>query len=409
MMTASDRTRDCEVLIAGAGPVGLMLACRLGALGVRCLLVERRTHPPRHSRAIGVMPPTLAKLQALGLADAVVAAGCRVPRAVVHDASRELGAVDFAALPPPFPFVLSIPQDDFMRVLQEAVVAQACVEQRNGEEVTGLVQDAGGVTAEITEEGGGTVRTVRAAFLAACDGASGELRELLDVDRPARRYAPSFLMGDYEDRTDWGATAHLFFTPHGSVESFPLPHRRRRWVVLADPAVPERTAAELRRRIRALAGIALPAADELWHSDFTPERRLNRHYVRGRAACCGDSAHVMSPIGGQGMNTGLADAWHLADALEQTLRHGRPHAPLLAHYESVRRRAFRCAAHRAACGMWLGTRTGAAASALRSWVIRRVLFGTPLRHRLAPFFSMLTIPEEPGPADSATPAGERAS
>ena len=397
-MTGNGRKEDPGVVIAGAGPVGLFLANLLGAHGVRCLLVERRTQRPQHSRAIGIMPPTLMKFRAVDLSDAVVAAGCRVQQAVVHDSDRVLGRVDFSALPRPYPFILSIPQHNLMRILEDRTVAQTTIEFRAGTELTGMEQDANGVTAELRDAETGTVHTVRTPFLAACDGAAGRIRNMLNLDTPGTPYAPSFLMGDYEDRTGWNHTAHLFFTPGGSVESFPLPRNKRRWVVLADPASSDRHSAELRRRVRALAGIELSEEDELWHSVFTPERRLNRRYVRSRVACCGDSAHVMSPIGGQGMNTGLADAWHLAASLRRALREGQPHGPLLAGYESDRRRAFRRAANRAACGMWLGTRTGRLPSALRSQAIRYLLFGTPLRHHLAPFFSMLTIPDGPDPA-----------
>jgi len=382
---------DAEVLIAGAGPVGLFLAALLGARGVRCLLVERRAQRPQHSRAIGVMPPTLAMFRAVGVADTVTAAGCRVHSAVVHDARQVLGTLAFNALPGPFPFVLAIPQNELMGILEAAVAATPSVAFHRSTELVALAQDDEGVTAELRGSGAAT-RTVRARFLAACDGAGGDLRAWLEVDAPVRPYAPSFLMGDYADRTGWGDAAHLFFTPGGSVESFPLPQQGRRWVVLADPCAAGRDAAELRRRVRALSGVDLPEGDQRWHSAFTPEYRLNRRYVRGRVACCGDSAHVMSPIGGQGMNTGFADAWHLARALDRTVHGGQPHAPLLARYEACRRLAFHRAARRAAGGMWIGTRTGRLPSALRSRFIRYLLFGTPLRHRLAPFFAMLTIP-----------------
>lgn len=384
--------KDVEVLIAGAGPVGLFLAYLLGRQGVRCLLVERRREPVRHSRAIGVMPPTLALFRAVGLAETMIAAGSRVQRAVVHDVKRELGCLDFHNLPPPFPFVLSLPQNMLMQTLERAANSLQQVSYSPGTSLSAIRQDADGVIAEIVENGGNNTLPVRAGFLAACDGAGGSLRRLLQVDAPTIPYRPSFLMGDYVDRTGWGDEAHLFFTPAGSVESFPMPEQMRRWVVLADPAASDRQPRELRRRILQLTGTELQAEDQRWHSDFIPQYRLNRRYVNGRAVCCGDSAHVMSPIGGQGMNTGLADAWHLANALEQSLRGGLPHAPLLAHYEKCRRQAFKTAARRAAMGMWLGTRTGRVSSALRSAFIRHILFINPMRRRLAPFFAMMTIP-----------------
>ena len=101
----------------------------------------------------------------------------------------------------------------------------------------------------------------------------------------------------------------------------------------------------------------------------------------------------MSPIGGQGMNTGLADAWHLASVLQRLCNTGESPEKQLARYEHYRRHAFRIAANRAACGMWLGTRKGYRVASLRNIFVRHILFGTSLRHHLASYFAMLTIPD----------------
>jgi 2-polyprenyl-6-methoxyphenol hydroxylase-like FAD-dependent oxidoreductase len=199
-------------------------------------------------------------------------------------------------------------------------------------------------------------------------------------------------MGDFPDATSWAGEARLVFTPTGSIESFPLPRGRRRWVVQAECETPD--AAVIARRVKAVTGVLLDPGAAEGVTRFTPERRLSGGYFKGRVVLCGDAAHVMSPIGGQGMNTGLADAWHLASVLCHLCATGEAPGPRLTQYERCRRRAFGVAADRAARGMWLGTLKGPMAAALRSLFIRDILRGPFLRDRLAPHFAMLTIPDE---------------
>ena len=398
-MSVTDAPGRTDVVIVGAGPVGSFLACLLGALGVRVLILERRDQALDRSMAIGIMPPTLSRFAALGLTRELVAAGCPVREAVVHDATRPLGRLDFSTLPEPYPFLLSLPQRHLVRTLWQRMRATESVRFETGVRATTIVQDAADVAVHLESGTDASSRqTVRGRFLALCDGARGPLRAQLGVDRPARRYAPSFVMGDAADDTGWGHVAHIFFTPSGSVESFPLPAGRRRWVALADPADASDDAVHLARRVGRIAGLRLPADAIRESSRFTPEYRLVRRYRVGRVALCGDAAHIMSPIGGQGMNVGLGDAWRLAAVLAALVREdGRPE-PLFAQYERRRRRAFRRASHRAAAGMWLGTRTGSAASRLRAAVIRHgLLRPAPVRQRLALSFSMWTIPEGDDP------------
>ena len=236
----------------------------------------------------------------------------------------------------------------------------------------------------------GTEQDLTAAYVVACDGHDSALRRMLGVPISRKQYPVSFVMGDFPDATTWQSEAHLFFSPRGSIESFPLPHNQRRWIALTDCPNPDTEV--LVAQVRTITGCKLEGSAELWHSSFTPERILARSFFRDRVVLCGDAAHVMSPIGGQGMNTGFADAWNLASVLRKLHQAHEPHAPMFAGYESNRRHAFRIAANRAARGMWLGTRTGQLPSAMRAFILRHALSSSPFSRYLATYFSMLSIP-----------------
>jgi len=387
---ASSNALDADVIVIGAGPVGLFLAHLLGRAGMKTLLLEKRQVEATASMAIGVMPPSLKMFESIAMAAPLVQAGCAVRSAVVHDESSILGCLDFSTLPAPFPFILSIPQGELMRLLRERLTDYSSIRFMEGCEAIGVRQSVASVTVQMRDVRDGTGKDLTASYVVACDGHDSPMRRILGVPTSWKQYPVSFVMGDFPDTTTWQSQAHLFFTPRGSVESFPLPHQQRRWIALTDSPNPD--ANVLAAQVRTITGCRLEVSAELWHSPFTPERLLAKTFFKDRVVFCGDAAHVMSPIGGQGMNTGFADAWQLAEILGQLHRTHEAHAPLFARHESDRRHAFRIAANRAARSMWLGTRTGRIPSAMRAFIIRRALSSLSFTRYLATYFSMLNIP-----------------
>jgi len=390
MITAS-KSYDADIIVVGAGPSGTFLANLLGKMGLSCLLLEKRVDLSTSSMAIGVMPPSLKRFDHINLTTPILDAGCPVTRASILTENSLLGTLDLSCLPPPFNYVLSIPQSTLVRILRDKLCAWPQVRLLLGQETQSVTQTHDGVVIETRDTATGNPVSLSARFAVACDGSRSPMRTYLGIPIEGKTYSQSFMMGDFPESTPWTGEARIFFTTTGSIESFPLPQSRRRWVIQANPMLPNATA--IVQRVEKITGIALEAGQAEWVTTFTPERRLCRHYFKGRVALCGDAAHVMSPIGGQGMNTGLADAWHLASVLERLCATREPPERLFARYDHCRRHAFRIAANRAACGMWLGTRQGQRATSLRSAFIRNVLFGTSLQRHLAPYFAMLTIPD----------------
>jgi 2-polyprenyl-6-methoxyphenol hydroxylase-like FAD-dependent oxidoreductase len=197
-------------------------------------------------------------------------------------------------------------------------------------------------------------------------------------------------MGDFIDKSEFKNEAHLFFTNKGPVESFPLPGGKRRWIVTTDKFMEKPKTGYLQKEVAKRCGIDISKHKNLNQSPFGVQHFLSSKYYNNSIIFCGDACHVMSPIGGQGMNTGFADAELCAEMLDKILNKNINHETFFAKYEKYRKKAAITATRRAWISMRIGTIKGKILSILRNILIKILI--VTLKNNIPPYFSMLTIP-----------------
>jgi 2-polyprenyl-6-methoxyphenol hydroxylase-like FAD-dependent oxidoreductase len=382
---------ETDVAIVGSGPTGLLLANLLGARAVRTFIFDKRDVPQSSSMAIGITPPSLEIMRSLALDQVFQNAGLPVRHAEVYEERTCVGRLDFARMDSEYPFFLSLPQARTIEILQENLSAFPSVTFQSGVTFTGLSQEGRGVRATLRDSAGNPFE-LQSRFLIGADGHKSAVRQAAGLTVREKVYPQRFVMADFQDDSGLGVEARLFFNAEASVESFPLPGGYRRWIVQGEAAAHEDPLQHLLRKVERLTGFELSRQPPQFVSVFGAKRMLVDCYHRGRVLLVGDAAHVMSSIGGQGMNTGFADAEMLAEILPLVLKRPARIDGCFAAYHRIRRRAFEVAATRAELGMWLGTRQGRLASWCRKQFVRHVLFSGLIERRLAPHFAMLTIP-----------------
>jgi len=379
-----------DIIVVGAGPVGLLAALLSAQHGLHVLLLEQTELRDSRSRAVGVTPPSLEILEGLGLAGAFIDQGVAVRSAEAHGRRRRLGILDFSGLGGDFPFVLSIPQQRTSALLEQAVLVNPSIRFLRGHRVTGCCEAKERVTVSGKRGAAGDFR-FEAQYVLACDGGRSAVRESLGIPFEGAPYRHTFLMGDYQDCTGWGEKALFFLTPRGSVESFPLPGGKRRFVLSTPHFIEAYTTGYLQAELLRRSGVDVAGVRQYWESGFGVQRFTAKWFCRGRVFLCGDAAHLMTPVGGQNMNTGFADA-ELAAWFSALLIAGRIPAHLAARvYDRARKKAAGAALRRAQMTMLAGASGGTLWSALRN-LAALLLLKTPLRSALARFFSMQSIP-----------------
>ncbi|MBM6403277.1 FAD-dependent monooxygenase [Phycicoccus sp. CSK15P-2] len=355
-----------DVLVVGAGPTGLTLACGLARDGVQCRVVDRTPEYNTASKAKTIQPRALEVLDDLDAADHVLAQGVvDLPMHVHEDdgSVTERPGISIRVTDPvgvPYPDPLWIGQFDVEAALRDRL-AFSGVEVELGSEVTGLRVDADGVDVDLWVDGHPT--RIRARYVVACDGGRSTVRELLGLELPGRtNEAERWYLGDVrtEGTLDRGAM-HVWPNPDGMVGLTPLPGTDL-WQFQApipedvtEPDVPSREHYQRMLDERAGAG-TVTLSDATWLSVYRTNVRMLESYGAGPVLFAGDAAHVHPPAGGQGMNTGIQDGYNLAWKLSTVLRGADPR--LLLSYSEERAPVARAVLDDSAGKMSLTSRAG---------------------------------------------------
>jgi len=326
-----------DVLVVGAGPVGLAMACELARSGVRCRIIDKAAERASTSRALAIFPRTLEMFQMMGMSDSVLKAGHQLNGVAIYNRSGQIGHIGFSNLPSRYRFAISLPQSETERLLIEHLALFGIVVDRE-KELVDLSQSADAVQV-VVRDSAGLEERFESRWLIGCDGAHSSVRHLLGLQFEGEAYPETFLLADVKmDGPLDHIHMHLFLTGDGIVGIFPFRGDRCRIIVNTQTPVGREPAGDLRLdEIQAIVesrtncGIGL--TDPIWLSRFrishrkVPEFRLNRTFLAG------DSAHIHSPAGGQGMNTGIQDAVNLAWKLALVVHKKSPDSLLNSYNE----------------------------------------------------------------------------
>ncbi len=332
---------DTDVLVVGAGPTGLMLADQLVRRGVRVAIIDRHAGPAQQTRALGVQARTLEIYAKLGIVNRALELGKRGTGANLWAQGRKMARVpigETGAKITPYPFILILGQDDNEKIMGDKL-RELGVSVQWETELVGLAQEPDKVTATLKMPDGSS-RTITAAWVGGCDGAHSSVRELSGITFPGAPYEHVFYVADTEatgsmvpDEINvylWQNGFHLLFPMRGKdhwriVGILPSDLRDRRDIGI-EAVLPS-------LRNEAGAGLSIKACS--WFSTYRIHHRSAQRFRDGRCFLLGDAAHVHSPVGAQGMNTGLQDAYNLAWKLALVVK-GQAGAALLDSYEQER-------------------------------------------------------------------------
>jgi 2-polyprenyl-6-methoxyphenol hydroxylase-like FAD-dependent oxidoreductase len=327
--------QQAEVIVVGAGPTGLALACILRQAGVEALVLDQAAEGANTSRAAVVHARTLEVLDELDVTRRLVAEGCVVPVFTVRDRARVLARIQFGTLPTAYPYTLMLPQSRTEAILNERLA-----------ELGGHVQRPYTSTEVTTAHDGATLavagpdgqrQTVQARYVVGADGMHSSIREAAGITFTGGRYAQSFVLADV--RMDWPLSpqeVQLFFSPAGLVVVAPLPGGHHRVVATVDSAPEHITEPDVQTLLDQRGPGRGRVHKVVWASRFRVHHRVADAYRRGPVLLAGDAAHVHSPAGGQGMNTGIQDAVDLGHTLCDVLREGAAEAALDGYQERRR-------------------------------------------------------------------------
>jgi 2-polyprenyl-6-methoxyphenol hydroxylase-like FAD-dependent oxidoreductase len=384
-----------EVLVIGAGPVGLTMAAELARYGVGVRIVDKAPARTDKSKALVLWSRTLELIDRMGCGASFVQAGLKVRGADIIAGGATIARVDFDGLKTPHPYGLMLPQSETERLMEQHLNSLG-VEVERQVEMIRFVADEDAVTAFLRRPDG-SEETVDIDWMIGCDGAHSAVRHGLGAEFEGDTMPSHFILADLhlaggppldEIKTYWHEAGLLVIFPIG-------PGRYRIVADAGAPKVgehmPDPTLKEVQLLLDQRGPTGVKASDPVWLSGFTINERKVKDYRDGRVFVAGDAAHVHSPAGGQGMNTGMQDAINLAWKLALVCRGVAKPEPLLESYSAERSEVGREVLANAGRLTTIALMRGAVAQSIRNH-LASLLFGlSPVRRAMSDTMSELSI------------------
>ena len=316
-----------------------MMALELTRHGVPCRIIDKLPHASTTSKALAIHSRTLEVFEQIGLIEEALALGLKEHGMNVYADGQRIIHMSFDELNAPYPFILDLPQNQTEQLLG-ARLEQMGVHVERQVELLDFSQDEQAVTATLRHADGHT-ETITTSWLIGCDGAHSAVRHTLNIPFSGSAYPEAFALADV--RLDWPlpeSEMQIFIRQEGLLAVFPMRGGRYRIIVetaaeAGDETLPDPTLEDIQGYLNRFAPAGTTASDPAWLGAFRTHLRHAAHTRQGRAFLVGDAAHIHSPAGGQGMNTGLQDAYNLGWKLA-LVQSGQAHAALLDTYETER-------------------------------------------------------------------------
>jgi 2-polyprenyl-6-methoxyphenol hydroxylase-like FAD-dependent oxidoreductase len=346
-MSSSQAQHGADVLVVGAGPTGLALAAELTAFGVSVMVVDTKPHPVTESRALAIQPRTLEVLRG-SVTERLLARGNPAVRVRWHAGKRTatLPLFDMGMTDTAYPFLLFLPQAETEQALVDHLAGHAVPVHWNTRFTGWTTSSDGRLLADVVGPDG--AHQVEARYLVGCDGAHSAVRDGAGIGFTGGRYPQTFLLADADADGIEPGTVHVWFGPHGPAFFFPLRHPAAWRLITArpesghDPDGGEPVGseavdvAELQAVVDSATAGTVRLGPPVWSTAFRLHHRQATTYRDGPVFLAGDAAHIHSPAGAQGMNTGIQDAVNLGWKLALVCR-GDAHESLLDTYDLERR------------------------------------------------------------------------
>ncbi len=402
---------NTDVLIAGAGPVGLTMASELARYGLSVRLIDKNTRRTDRSKALVLWARTLELIDRMapGGADRFIQAGLKAGSVKILSGNDEIAHVDMEQVDSRYKFVLMIPQSETERLLEEHLATFGVKAERQTE-LKDFHETADGVSCAL-QHANGSEEIVEASWLIGADGAHSTVRHKLGMEFHGSTLLSDWVLADLHLSGISGAPSiNIYWHAEGVLALFPMEGTRYRIIAdvgessgsIGDRNRPPPTIDEVQRILDVRGPGGIQASDPVWLSSFSINERKVTDYRSGRVFLAGDAAHVHSPAGGQGMNTGMHDACNLAWKLALVARGLCRPEPLLSSYSTERSAIAKLVLEATGKATAMAVLRGGGKQSIRNHVASLVLGFAPVKHTVANVLSEIAVGYSTSPLNAET-------